>query len=254
MLKLNTIYNENNLKTLKKIPDNFLSGIITSPPYNIGKNPNHRKLNQVDYNLYLNNVDNLTEDEYLKERLEEFKQFDRTIKDDGVICYNLSYSKESPILPFKLILEIESKTNLCLSDIIYWKKFTSIPFQTSPNKLSRIVEPIYIIVHKEYLHTFKANKQVSSINKRTNQKFYKTYYNIFEAKNNNKFKTKLKAVFSTDMVSKLINIYFPKESIIYDPFMGIGTTAKSCIENNCSYIGSEIVKEFFEDSKIFIKK
>ena len=107
---------------------------------------------------------------------------------------------------------------------------------------------IYIIVNKNYLHTFKANKEISKINERTGQKFYKNYTNLIEAKNNDRFKTKLKAVYSSDLIEKLIHIYFPKNSLIYDPFMGIGTTAKGCLNMDCKYIGSELVKEFYEDS------
>ena len=32
-LKLNTIYNEHCLKTMRKLPDNYVDLIITSPPY-----------------------------------------------------------------------------------------------------------------------------------------------------------------------------------------------------------------------------
>ena len=70
--------------------------------------------------------------------------------------------------------------------------------------------------------------------------------NYIEAKNNDGYKCKLKASFSQDLVNQLINIYFPKGSLIYDPFTGIGTTQLSCIENDCDYIGSELVKEHYE--------
>jgi DNA modification methylase len=142
---------------------------------------------------------------------------------------------------------------LTLTDIIIWKKFSANPFQTSPNKLTRLCELIYIIVNKNYLNTFKANKEVSKINEKTGQKFYKNYLNIIEAKNNDGFKTTLKATFSSDLVDKLIHIYFSENSLIYDPFMGIGTTAKGCILKNCNFIGSEKIKEFYEDSKLYLK-
>ena len=32
-MKINRIYNENCLETMKRMPDNFIDGIITSPPY-----------------------------------------------------------------------------------------------------------------------------------------------------------------------------------------------------------------------------
>ena len=35
-MNINTFYNENNLETVKKMPDNFLDLVVTSPPYNLG--------------------------------------------------------------------------------------------------------------------------------------------------------------------------------------------------------------------------
>ena len=34
--------------------------------------------------------------------------------------------------------------------------------------------------------------------------------------------------------------------MIYEPFTGIGTTQLSCIENQCDYIGSELIKYHYE--------
>lgn len=254
MRGINTIYNEDNLITMSKMPDNFINGVICSPPYNLGRNPNHRRKDQDDFHLYENDVDNLTTDQYLELRLKEFKEFERILKPDGVICYNMSYSGDNPILPTLLLNKIHNETNLTLTDIVIWKKNSASPFQTSPNKLTRISELIYIIVNKNYLNTFKANKEVSTINEKTGQKFYKNYTNLIEAKNNDGFKTKLKATYSSELVEKLIHIYFPEKSIIYDPFMGVGSTAKACINKNCNYIGSERVEEFYNDSKININK
>jgi len=253
-MEINKIYNENNLETMKRMPDHFISGILTSPPYNLGKNPNHRRKNQDDYHLYQDNVDNLSDIEYLNIRINEFKEFERILKLDGVICYNMSYSNKNPILPIKLINKVDEETNLTLTEIITFKKKSANPFQSSPNKLTRITELVYIIVNKNYLNTFKANKEISKINEKTGQKFYKNYFNLIEAKNNDGFKTNLKATFSSDLVEQLINIYFEEGSLIYDPFMGIGTTAKGCINKKCNYIGSEIINEFFEDSRKYLLK
>lgn len=244
----NILYNENNLLTMKRMPNKFLDGIICSPPYNLGKNPNHRRLDQEDYHLYLSDVDELTTEEYLELRLTEFKEFDRVLKDKGVICYNMSYSGDCPILPILLMNKIHEQTNLTVTDIISWKKATASPFQTSPNKLTRLVELVYIIVHKDFLNTFQANKEVSSINEKTGQKFFKNYTNIIEAQNNDKIKSNNKALFSSDLVSQLLYIYFPEGSLIYDCFMGIGTTARACRMNNRNFVGSEMVQEFYLQS------
>jgi DNA modification methylase len=240
-MNINQIYNENNMVTMLQMPDNFLNGIITSPPYSICS-----KRKDCYYDNGYSDIDGLSEEEYIKVRIEEFKQFERIVKNDGVILYNISYHNENPILPLMLITEVHKQTNLTVADMISWKKSHSIPFQTSPTKLSRIVEQIYVIVNKDYLHTFKTNKQVSKVNNKTGQKFYKGYNNLVEAKNNDGIKCDLKASYSTELVEKLIDIYFPIGSLIYDSFSGIGTTPNACKKNGLNYIGSEINEVFWK--------
>jgi len=46
--------------------------------------------------------------------------------------------------------------------------------------------------------------------------------------------------FSANIVKEFINGYTKKNEIVFDPFIGSGTTAVVCIENNRKYIGSEI--------------
>lgn len=238
---IDEIYNEDNIITMGRISESSISGIITSPPYNICS-----KRKDVYYNNGYNSIDGLSEEDYLEVRVNEFKYFSRILKADGVICYNISYSSENPILPTLLVSKVHNDTDLTIADIISWKKSNSIPFQTSPTKLSRITELIYIFVKKENLHKFKTNKEVSKINEKTGQKFYKNYTNYIEAANNDGFICKLKASYSQELVNSLIDIYFPKGSLIYDPFSGIGTTQLSCIRNDINYIGSELDKEHYD--------
>ena len=240
-MKTNIIYNEDCKITLQRLLNKSVDGIITSPPYNI-----NTERSDCYYNNGYSELDGLSEQDYLNVRTDEFKEFSRVMKDDGVICYNISYAKENPILPTLLVTKVHNETDLTIADIICWKKPNAIPFQTSPTKLSRITELIYIFVKKEKLHTFKTNKQVSKVNKKTGQKFYKNYVNYIEAKNNDGYKCNLKASYSQELVNELINIYFPKGSLIYEPFTGIGTTQLSCIEMGCDYIGSELIKDHYE--------
>jgi len=238
---INKIFNEDNLSTMSRMSDKSISGIICSPPYNICS-----KRKDVYYNNGYSDSDNLSEEEYLEVRTNEFKEFSRIIDDRGVICYNISYHNENPILPTLLMTKIHQETDLTVADIITWKKSNAIPFQTSPTKLSRLCELVYVIVKKNHLHNFITNKEISKINEKTKQKFYKNYTNLIEAKNNDGIKTKLKASYSEDLVLKLINIYFPKDSLIYDPFIGIGTTARACKKSNRKFIGSELDKEHYD--------
>ena len=244
----NQIFLEDCISTLTRLQDQSISGIITSPPYNI-----NTERSDCYYNNGYSHLDGLSEDTYIKTRIEEFKQFSRVLVDRGVICYNISYAKENPILPTLLISEVHNSTDFTVADIISWKKRTAIPFQTSSTKLSRITELVYIIVKKKHLHDFKTNKQVSKVNSKTGQKFYKNYTNLIEAKNNDGYDCQLKASYSQDLVDQLISIYFPLGSLIYDPFIGIGTTARACIKTKRKFIGSELDETHYKTAISQIK-
>lgn len=63
--------------------------------------------------------------------------------------------------------------------------------------------------------------------------------NFVEAKNNDGSNPYNKATFSIEFVQKLINLYVGG-GIVYDPFMGTGTTAVACKKMGIDYIGSEL--------------
>ena len=114
-----------------------------------------------------------------------------------------------------------------------------MPNNTSKNKLTRIVEHVFVFCRKDEFKTFEANKKVKSIRK-TGQKMYENVYNFIEAKNNDKVSKLNKATYSTELILKLMDIYCKDESLIYDPFSGTCTTQNACIIRGFSSIGSEI--------------
>jgi len=204
-----------------------IDAIITSPPYNISI-----KRKDCYYNTGYSEIDNLSEKEYISLRLKEFNLFNKLLNLNSIIIYNLSYTTYNPSLPIKLLNEIIKNTVFDVVETIAWKKPIAIPFQTSPRKLSRICEMIYVIVRKNEKHTYIANKTISKINKKTGQSFYKNYTNFIEAKNNDNIKTTHKATYSTELIEKLISIYVPVEKVILDPFMGVGTTGLAAYNTN----------------------
>jgi DNA modification methylase len=48
--------------------------------------------------------------------------------------------------------------------------------------------------------------------------------------------------FSPNIVKQFIEKYTNKNQIVFDPFMGSGTTAIVCVEHNRKYVGSEIIE------------
>jgi DNA modification methylase len=180
-----------------------------------------------------------SEEEYNQWTVNIFNEIDKILIKDGVILYNFSYSIENPGLPFTMICSIISQTVFTVADTIIWKKNNSIPHPASYNRLNRIVEFVFVIVRKKEIKTFKCNKKIVKTSPK-GQNYYEIVDNFITAKNNDESTNVNKATFSTELCIKLLSIYTEESDIIYDPFMGTGTTGVACKLTNRNFIGSEI--------------
>lgn len=237
--------NEDCLETIGKIKNlnKKVDLVLTSPPYNGSRNSGKKTEKSRDthndrYDVY---EDNKTNEEYYDWILSIINGCDGILKDNGVILWNQSYSSENPMVLWELINKIHTETNFMIADVIVWKKGSALPNNVSKNRLTRIWEPVFVLCRKNEYKTFNANKQVTSTSK-TGQKYYENVFNFFEAPNNDGSTNLNKATYSSEMVLKLLQIYAKPNSVIYDPFMGTGTTGIGVEKygNNCICIGSEI--------------
>lgn len=234
---LDKIFNEDCLKTMSKINNNYVDLIITSPPFNVCTKRKGGPADSGKYDVY---KDGLLEDDYISWTIDVFLEFERILKENRVILYNFGYSIDNPSLPYKLASEIMNKTNLEIVETIIWRKKSVIPHAASYNHLTRRWEFFWVFARKNENKTFKMFKKISSVNEKTGQKYYEIIDNIIEAKNNDGPNKLNKATFSTELITKLISLYGKKDDIIYDSFIGTGTTGLAAKEMNCYYIGSEI--------------
>ena len=140
------------------------------------------------------------------------------------------------------ISDIIRNTNFTVADKIVWKKKSALPNNVSPNKLTRICEEVFVFCRKNEYKTFYANKEVSKIGK-NGQQFYKVLYNFIEAPNNDGSNPLNKATYSSDLCVQLLNMYAPTKGLIFDPFMGTGTTGIACEILGLNCIGTEIDAE-----------
>ena len=236
VMQKNIIYNQDCILTMSKLSIKCVDLVITSPPYNTCVGRRGGPADKGKYDVY---KDWKTENEYIDWTIEIFKGYDKIIKDNRVVIYNFSYSVENPTLPYKLVAKIVENTNWELADTIFWKKPNSIPHPASYNRLNRVFEFVWIFARKSEIKTFKMFKDVVKISK-TGQKYYEVIDNFIEAKNNDGPNELNKATFSTELVTKLIDIYGTAGDLIYDSFCGVGTTALGSIEKKCDFLGSEI--------------
>lgn len=235
----NKLYNEDCLLTMGKMVNKPIDVILTSPPYNMTKRKGGYADKQKRYDTY---NDWKSEDEYIEWTLNIFNSFDKVLKPNGVIIYNFSYSIETPSLPYLLVSSIIQNTSFIVADTIIWKKPNSIPHPASYNRLNRIVEFIYIFCRKDELKTFNCYKKVVKTSPK-GQNYYEIIDNFITAKNNDGSNNLNKATYSTELCEKLLSIYSTEGNLVYDPFMGTGTTALACKNLNMNYIGSEISLE-----------
>ena len=244
MFELNHIYNEDCFQTMCRMIENNIKvdTIICSQPYNM----THRKGGFADTGRYDVYEDWKTEEDYLKWTVDLFNKFDLILNKQRSIIYNFSYSIENPSLPYKLVTEIVKNTNFDIVDTIIWKKKCGLPFPANGKRLSRNWEYVFVFVRKDEVNTYENNRRVKSVSEKTKQKYYEAIYNFVEAKNNDGKCPYNQATYSTELCDKLLDIYTQDNWIVYDPFMGSGTTAVSCKKRNLNYIGSEISSQQVE--------
>ena len=244
------IFNEDCFETMKRFEENGdkINVILTSPPYNTGRPNTSEKARQHHEARYDIHMDTMTQDEYIDWTIRLFNEFDKILAKDGVILWNISYGSDGTVnkegigLVWLVIADIIRKTNFVTADRIIWKKRSALPNNVSKNKLTRIVEDVFVFCRKDEYKTFQCNKEVSQVSK-TGQTFYKNVYNFIEAPNNDGANKLNKATYSSELCEKLLTIYANDVNIVYDPFMGTGTTAVACKRLGINCFGSEISKD-----------
>ena len=233
---MNIIFNEDCLLTMKR-PEmqQQVDVVLTSPPYNMTS----RKGGYADKSFRYDGYDDWkTQDEYLDFITNVFRGYDAVLVENGCVLFNFSYSIENPALPYHLVSTICNDTSFTIADTIVWKKPTAIPHPASSNRCRRICEFVYVFCREKTLDTFTTNKSFKV--GANGQKYFDLVDNFIEAKNNDGSNDLNKATFSTEFAEKLLSIYAQPTALVYDNFIGIGTTAKACINRNLSYVGSEL--------------
>lgn len=240
-MELDIIYNEDcNVTISDRIDDSSIDLVLTSPPYNMTK----RKGGCADTGRYDVYKDWKDEGDYINDTISLFESFDNIIKKNGVVLYNFSYSVNNPSLPYKVVAEIVKRTSWELADTIVWKKKSCIPTPGVPRKLTRSWEFVWVFCRKQEKDTFNVYKGVKTISPKNGQKFYNVFYNFIDAKNNDgKTNSINQATYSTELCEKLFRLYAKEGDVVYDPFMGTGTTAVACKKKGLHYIGSEISEQ-----------
>ncbi len=242
-MKTNKIHNEDCLKTLKKMDDDSVDLVITSPPYNMnlrirkGEYCSRQIVKEIS-TKYTDFDDNMPIDEYNKFHSEVLSELIRT---SSLIFYNIQIVTGSKRSIFKMIGDFSDY----LKDIIVWDKGNAQP-AIQKQVLNRRSELI-LVFDKDY-----------PISRQYRKKGYFDRGTIDDIWQIKRGRTKEKeyhgAVFPEELVENILLNFSKKGDLVYDPFMGTGTTAVVAKSMNRNFIGSEISKEYIKIANKRIKQ
>ena len=241
MLEINRIYNEDCLLTMGNMPNEFIDLTITSPPYD----------NLRNYNGYEFNFEKTANELYRVTKLGGVVVW---IVGDATIKGSETGTSFRQALYFKDI-------GFNLWDTMIWEKTGMLPTQ---DRYYNVFEYMFVlskgkpkalnfIEDKPNTAGGRVQKKDACINK-GKQKDGDGYFvrkevgrrtNIWRIPIGKNKETKgHPAPFPEQLANDHIISWSNEGDLIYDPFMGSGTTAKMALVNNRNFIGSEISAEY----------
>ncbi len=224
-MELNIIYNVDCLDTMKRMPDNFVDCVITSLPYNkdsasrkCSPNDTWTKAN-IDYGDF---KDDLPEEEYQEQQKKVLRELVRVIKPNGSIFYN----HKARIKNHRAILPTEWLGEFNIRQVLIWDRTNCMQ-----------LEPIRWFPTTEYIYWITKGQ--------VQPKFYKRSKNQVEViRIPPKPDKEHPAPFPEELVSTLMINTTDENDLVYDPYMGGGTSARVAKQLKRNYIGSEISAEY----------
>jgi len=248
-MEVNKIYNENCLDTMARMPDGFVDLTVTSPPYD----------NLRTYNGYSFDFEAVA------------KELHRVTKQGGVVVWVVGDSTSKfceSLVSFNQALYFNSIGFNLLDTMIYYKQ-NYAPAYPTLRRYANQFEYMFIFC-KGKPKTFNPIQKEKSRNKEE-----KVAYRQQDGTLKRKVKEKGRetkdasnvweyavggnltghpAVFPEQLANDHIISWSNEGDLVYDPFMGSGTTAKMAILNKRNWIGSEISQEYCEIAEKRIKE
>lgn len=233
---INKIICDDCLSVMKKMPDECVDLVITSPPYNLKNSTGNgmkdgrggKWAGAALVNGYSNYDDNMPHEEYAEWQYQCLKEMYRLLKDDGAIFYNHKWRVQGGLIQDRS----DIIRDLPVRQIIIWKRKGGINF--NPGYFLPTYEVIYLIAKPKFTLVPKAN----------------AYGDVWEF--TQEMKNDHPAPFPVALIDRIVSS--TNAQIILDPFMGSGTTAVVAKGLKRKYIGIEISPEYCEMAEKRIEK
>jgi len=225
---LNKIFCKSSEK-MKELPDNSVHLMVTSPPYNVGKEYDEN-LTLIEYRAFLKRV---------------WSEVKRVLIPGGRVCINIANLGRKPYIPLHaFIVEDMLDLGFLMRGEIIWNKASSASPSTAWGSWLSAANPTLRDIH-EYILVFSndtfrrknSNNRKNTISKEEFLKFTKSVW-TFPAESARKVGHP--APFPVELPYRLIQLYTYEGEVILDPFMGSGQAAIAAIKTKRHYVGYEI--------------
>ncbi|MEM4255424.1 MAG: site-specific DNA-methyltransferase [Candidatus Norongarragalinales archaeon] len=263
---LNKLYVRDCLSFMKELPAGSIDVIVTSPPYNIGK----------EYTTY---KDDKTRIEYLDWMEQVAIESKRVLKENGSFFLNVGGKPSDLAIPYDV--ENRFRKYFVLQNDIIWVKSITITKEDvgKSNGLRSDVsvghyKPIQSNrflnnCHENIFHFTKHGKtEVDKLSigvpyqyKSNIERWGKTedrrdrgdvWFIPYETIQSHRPHP---ATFPEKLPLMCIKLHgVKKDIVVYDPFMGVGNTPLACLELGVNYIGTDIDKGYVEMAEEFIRE
>jgi len=247
-IKLNQIVNCDVRQLLTELPNNCVDTIISSPPYNIGKEYEKR------INLDL----------YLKEQYEVLRDCYRILKTTGSIFWQVGVyvDKFGGHVPLDIkFFEIFDSFNMSMRNRIVWmrphglhgtKRFscryeTILWFVKDPKNYKFYLDPIRVPQKYQNKKSWKGSNK----GKLTCDPLGKNPGDIWafrNVKHNHEEQTIHPCQFPEDMIERVILTTTDENDVVFDPYMGTGTVAVAAKRFNRKFLGAEVDMNYYNVS------
>ena len=241
------LYEGDTLGLLRTIPDDSMSLVVTSPPYNLGKVYEKRS----------------TMDDYIGFQRQVINECVRVLKDGGSICWQIgNYVDNGEIIPLDILLyPVFASLGLRLRNRIVWRfghglhsskrfsgRYEVILWFTKGDKYLFNLDAIRVPQKYPQKRHFKGPKK-GELSGNPLGKNPGDVWEIPNVKANHIEKTSHPCQFPVELVERLVLSMTNEGDWVLDPFMGVGSTAIAALMHKRKAAGAEITPEYVRIAK-----
>jgi len=218
---------------MAELPANSIHLMVTSPPYNVGK--------QYDADLTLQ--------EYLVFLERVWAEVFRLLVPGGRACINVANLGRRPYIPLHAwITESMLSLGYLMRGEVIWNKAASASPSTAWGSWKSATNPTLRDVHEYILvfskGAFKRQNPLQRESTITNEEFLEFTKSVWTFPAEPASKIGHPAPFPVELPYRLIQLYSFKGEVVLDPFMGSGQTALAALKVGRHFMGYEINKEY----------